>query len=70
MKDGSNKQATTGQSPLTQVKYLDTESGTFRRAERILTPPATQDISLVHGKFEFVATIKFLQKLTFSSHRT
>jgi len=46
-KHGDNKHASP--SHLKHVKYLDTEYGTYRRAERILTPPARQDIGLVHG---------------------
>lgn len=50
-KYGDNKHASTSVSHFKQVKHLDTESGAFRRAERILTPPAKQDIGLVHGMF-------------------
>ncbi|KEF61717.1 uncharacterized protein A1O9_03287 [Exophiala aquamarina CBS 119918] len=49
-KHGDSKHASTSVSHLKQVNYLDTESGTYRRAERVLTPPAMQDIGLVHGR--------------------
>lgn len=61
---GSNKNVTVSVAHFNRVKYLDTESGTFRRAEHILTPPATQDLDLVHGKFSTVATLLSSSRLT------